>query len=178
MTPLSSRLLALIAAAGVACTIAACTQESSPSADGGKTMATSTAASATSGNWTANGATACDKFLTPDVVGAIFKNPAGQSKSSGGVGCRFETPDFASIAITLTSGGPAVFDAHQKYLTDPVPLPGVGDKAVRSATGIEAVKGNDRMCGIDVMPPFGNKLSGEALAQKVGEVCNQLFALP
>jgi hypothetical protein len=59
-----------------------------------------------------------------------------------------------------------------------VPLPGVGDKAVRSATGVEAVKGNDRMCGIDVMPPFGNKLSGDALAQKLGEICNKLFALP
>jgi hypothetical protein len=129
-------------------------------------------------SWVANGASACEKYLTPDFVGQIFKNPAGQAKKRGVQGCGFETPDFASISITLAAGGPSVFDAHQKYLTNPVPLDGVGDKAVRTAAGIEAVKGQDRMCGIDVMPPFGNKLSGEALAKKLGEICNKLFALP
>lgn len=129
-------------------------------------------------DWVANGATACEKYLTPDFVGQIFKNPAGQAKKHGVQGCGFETPDYSSLSITLTAGGPSVFDAHQKYLTNPVPLDGVGDKAVFTASGIEAVKGQSRMCGIDVMPPFGNKLSGEALARKLGEICNRLFALP
>ena len=129
-------------------------------------------------DWVANGGTACEKYLTPDFVGQIFKNPAGHAKKLSAQGCSFETPDFASINITLTAGGPSVFDAHQKYLSNPVPLSGVGDKAVRTASGIEAVKGRNRMCGIDVMPPFGNKLSGEPLARKVGEICNELFALP
>ena len=65
-----------------------------------------------------------------------------------------------------------------KYLTDPVPVAGVGDKAVRTMLGIEAAKGADRMCSIDVMPPFATKTSGEALAHKLGTICNQLFALP
>lgn len=43
--------------------------------------------------------------------------------------------------------------------------------------GVRAVKG-DRFCNIYVKPPFGNKIKGEAIAQKLGEVCNKLFALP
>jgi len=128
--------------------------------------------------WVANGATACEKYLTPDFAGQIFANPAGHAKQLSAQACSFEAPDFASISITLIAGGPSVFDAHQKYLVDPVPVSGVGDKAVRTASGIEAVKGQNRMCTIDVMPPFGHKLSGEALARKVGELCNKLFALP
>jgi hypothetical protein len=128
--------------------------------------------------WINNGGDACTKYLTPDFVGQIFKNPAGHAKKLSAQGCSFETPDFASINITLTAGGPKAFEAHQKYLSNPVPLSGVGDKAVRTASGIEAVKGQNRMCGIDVLPPFGNKLSGEALARKLGEICNTLFALP
>ena len=30
--------------------------------------------------WTANGATACEKYLTPDVVAAILRNPAGKPR--------------------------------------------------------------------------------------------------
>jgi hypothetical protein len=178
MNPLCLPYVPLLAAIVVASAIVGCTQDTSAPASAATTAGQRAPASAPGSNWTANGATACDKFLTPDVVGAIFKNPAGHSKTTSAAGCIFETPDFASIAITLTPGGPVVFDAHQKYLSDPVPLSGVGDKAVRTATGIEAVRGSDRMCGIDVMPPFGNKLKGEALARKVGEVCNALFALP
>jgi len=169
-----------IALISVACTLVACSHGASTTANGG-TSANSASASggSTSGSgWIANGATACGKYLTPDVVGAIFKNAVGKTKKLSGQACSFDTTDFSSISITLIQGGPATLDAHMKYLTNPIPLAGVGDKAVRDATGIEAVKGNDRMCDIDVMPPFGNKLSGEALAQKVGEICNKLFALP
>ncbi len=171
-----TRFIFLSIAAG--CSIAACSQRTS--APGGDPRASKTAGSdaAAGSAWIANGATACDRFLTQDVVGQIFKNANGHSKQLSAQGCSFETPDFASINITLAAGGPSVFNAHQKYLSDPVPLGGVGDKAVRTATGIEAVKGQDRICGIDVMLPFGNKLSGEALAQKTGEICNRLFALP
>jgi hypothetical protein len=140
--------------------------------------ASATVSSANGQLWPNNGAIACEKYLTPDFVGQIFKNPTGHAKKLSAQGCSFETPDFASINITLAAAGPAVLIAHQKYLSNPVPLSGVGDKAVRTASGIEAIKGQNRMCGIDVMPPFGNKLSGEALAKKVGEICNKLFSLP
>lgn len=171
-----------IVVAGIAYAMAACTHGASASGNGNdvaaSTAASATGTSANAHGWIANGATACNKYLTPGFVAQIFPKPDGHAKPLGAQGCSFETADFASINITLAAGGPAVFDAHQKYLTDPVPLSGVGDRAVRTATGIEAVKGNDRMCGVDVMPPFGNKLKGEALAHKIGEVCNKLFALP
>lgn len=167
-----------LALAGLLCAIAACSPGTS--APDGTPQAPKTAAGdAPAGNaWIANGASACDRFLTPEVVGQVFKNANGHNKKLSAQGCSFENADFSSISITLMAAGPAALDAHMKYLAEPVPLAGVGDRAVRSATGIEAVKGQDRMCSIDVMPPFGNKLSGEALAQKTGEICNQLFALP
>jgi hypothetical protein len=173
-------LLGVIALACVLPSLSACSQ-GVPGAAGHNVPMKSAAAASGSTNgsdWTANGAAACDTYLMPDVLDAIFNNPAGHSKKLSGQACSYNTSDFSSITITLVQGGPEVFDAHQKYLTNAVALAGVGDKAVRHATGIEAVKGNDRMCDIDVMPPFGNKLSGEALAQKTGEICNKLFALP
>ena len=62
----------------------------------------------------------------------------------------YTTADSAGrIAITLADGGPSTYDAFQKYLVNPEPLPGVGDKAAQSVIGIVAVKGADRMCTID-----------------------------
>lgn len=133
---------------------------------------------ATGAYWIANGATACDTYLTTAVVAEILKNPAGHTKKLSPQACAYETADFASISITLMPGGTTGLDLHMKYLADPVPLAGVGDKAVRTMIGIEAAKGADRMCSIDVMPPFATTTSGEALAQKLGAICNRLFALP
>ena len=132
------------------------------------------------GAWIANGATACEKYLTPGVVAEILTNPAGQSKTLSAQSCTYETADNSgSISITLTNAGPSAFDAYQQYLADPVPLAGVGDKASRSIIGIDAVKGADRSGSIDAGgPPGSTKLRGEALAQKLGAICNKLFALP
>lgn len=160
-------------AACVGCALAACTQgTSTPGVGSGGTPP------ATDANWIANGATACDTYLTPAVVAGILKKPAGHTKKLSPQACAYETSDFASISITLMPGGTNGLDMHMKYLVDPVPLPGVGDKAVRTMIGIEAAKGTDRMCSIDVMPPFATTASGEPLAQKLGAICNQLFALP
>ncbi|HWG09942.1 MAG TPA: hypothetical protein VN693_00375 [Rhodanobacteraceae bacterium] len=158
--------------------LAACSQAGG-NANGATTApGTTHANAASSGNdWAGNGATACEKYLTPDFVAQIFSKPEGHAKKLAGWSCSYETSDFSNINITLMNAGPAAFEADQKNLSDPKPLSGVGDKAVNSMTGVEAVKGN-RMCDIGVMPPFGNKLGGDALAHKLGEVCNKLFALP
>lgn len=168
------------AAACAVCVLAACSQSATTSAPSGSATPSmgGTPAPAASANWTANGATACDRYLTPAVVADILKNPAGHSKPTSGWSCAYETSDYASIGITLMAVGIAGLDQHLKYLSDPTPLAGVGDKAVRTAIGIEAAKGANRMCSIDAMPPLATKVSGEALAQKFGAICNQLFALP
>jgi len=138
----------------------------------------SASAPAAGAPWIANGATACDTYLTSAVVAEILKNPSGHAKKLSPQACAYETTDFANISITLIPGGTASLDRHMQYLPDPVPLAGVGDKAVRTMLGVEAAKGADRMCSIDVTPPFATKTSGEPLAQKLGAICNQLFALP
>lgn len=174
-------LLRTIIAAGMTCTIAACSRGAPTPAGGGgaPASASGTSTAATTG-WIANGSTACEKYLTPDVVAAILSNPAGQSKQLSAQACTYETSDnTGNISITLAAAGPEAFDRHQEFLADPHPLAGVGDKASRSLIGIEAVKGQDRMCTIDAGgPPGSTRLTGEPLAQKLGEICNRLFALP
>lgn len=158
---------------GVVCVLTAC-GGSRPASTG----AVGTASAAAS--WTANGATACDTHLTPVLIEKVLAHTAGQAKKLSPQACTYETADNSgSISITLANAGPAVFDAHQQYLVNPVPLSGVGDKASRSMIGIEAVKGNDRMCSIDVVgPPGSTKVTGEALARELGGICNDLFTLP
>jgi hypothetical protein len=132
------------------------------------------------GGWIANGAGACDRYLRPDLVAAILNNPAGANKTLSAQACSYNTADSGgTITITLTDAGPAAFDAYQKYLVNPQPLPGIGDKASQSMIGIVAVKGPDRNCSIDAGgAPDALRIAGAELGKKLGEICNQLFALP
>ena len=175
-------IAARVAKGAMMCALAACSQNHGSDTAGpgeGNAPANTPPISAQNG-WIANGAIACDKYLTPDVVAAILSHPAGQAKRLSGQACTFESSDSGgSISITLSNAGPAAFDQYQQYLVDPRPLAGVGDKASTSLTGIDAVKGNDRTCTIDAGgAPGSTKLTGGALAQKLGEICNKLFALP
>jgi hypothetical protein len=138
----------------------------------------SSSSSSSGSGWIADGATACAKYLTPDVVAEILTHPAGHTKQLSAQACSYVNPD-GNIDITLSNGGLATFEDYQKYLVEPVPLAGVGDKALRSVSGIVAVKGADRTCKIDAggTPTF-TKLSSAALADKLGAICNKLFALP
>ena len=158
-----------ISFAGAVCTLVACSQDKSASAGT---------------DWIANATTACETYLTPDVVGTIWAKPAGRAKpvdtrSATAKECRFQADSGFSITITLNTGGPESFDGGQKYLVKPLPLPDVGDKASITGDGIVAVKGSNRTCHIDALCNTGSiQLSRDALAQKFGEICNKLFALP
>ena len=96
--------------------------------------------------------------------------------------CIFEVahqPDheFSTITISLRDGGSSVFETDSTTRNGS-PIQGIGDSAVRTQEdGVQALKG-DRICSIFVKPPNGNKLSGDAMAQELGQVCNKLFALP
>ena len=52
------------------------------------------------------------------------------------------------------------------------------EAAHRPNTDYSTINIYERICSIYVKPPFGNKIKGEAMAQKLGEVCTKLFALP
>ena len=133
-------------------------------------------AASSAAEWVANGATGCQKFLTPDVTSAIMTKP-GMFTTLSPQSCSYKANN-GSIAITLTQTSMAAFAARQEFLADPKPLAGVGDKAVQHAIGILAIKG-DRGCGIDTVgAPGAFKLSGAALGTKLGAICNKLFALP
>lgn len=126
--------------------------------------------------WVGNGASACGKILSPDFLGQLFSHPAGHARKLSQQACTYHTDaNNGHISITLSNGGPQSFKAQMPYLAGPVPLPGVGDEAVRTLIGIDAIKGRDRSCRISA---GSDKLTGEALAQKLGEICNRLFALP
>jgi hypothetical protein len=130
--------------------------------------------------WINNGAHACERYLNSDFVASILTTADGASKPLSGQACSYVTRDAGgSITITLSNAGPAAFDAYQKYLVDPQPLSGVGDRATQSVIGIDAVKGADRSCSIDAGgAPDSLRLKGTALGQRLGTICNQLFALP
>jgi hypothetical protein len=170
----------------VMCVCAACGPGASTSADNRNTGAQPPGVAGegtedTSG-WVKNGATACDKYLTPDLIGAVFTESRGQSHAQDGQTCIFEQAhqpnhDYSTITIYLRDGGNLVFDGDPTTRNGTV-IPGVGDKAVRTQEdGVQAVKG-DHICSVFVKPPYGNRLNGDALAQKLGEVCTRLFALP
>jgi hypothetical protein len=176
-----------IALVSALCALLACSRGTSALGNGGTSPSTASAASGSTGgsNWIANATTACEKYLTPDVVATIWDHPEGQSKpfdtrSAGARACVYQSAHSGkNITITLNTDGPENFDGGRKYFVEPAPLPNVGDKASLTGDGIVAVKGNDRTCHIDAYGNVGDiKLSREALGQKFGEICDQLFALP
>jgi hypothetical protein len=164
----------LAATLAIGLALAACSHKAPPASN--QEAAAPMRASPASG-WIANGAVACEKFLTPDLVSRIFAKTDGHAKPLSGQACSYETPEGNSINITLIAAPRASFDADPNTQGATL-VGGIGDNAVRTASGIESFKDGKGICQIDVMPPFGNKLSGDALAQAVGVVCNKLFALP
>jgi hypothetical protein len=140
--------------------------------------ATGGGSGASGGDWTSLGATACAKYLTPDVVSAILSQPAGPPKTLSPQACSVtSTDEGGSISITLTAAGAAAFDAYLQYLSDPQPLAGVGDKAVQSLIGISSFKSPNKGCNIDAGGAPGSlKITGPALGKALGALCNKLFA--
>lgn len=131
-----------------------------------------------SGDFASRGGDACDKYLTPDIIASILDGPTRPARKLSAQSCSVTTTDNGgSITITLNSATPQSFDAYQKYLVNPTPLAGVGDKAVQSMIGISSIKGTNTGCDIDAGGAPGSlKLRGEALGQKLGAICNAIYA--
>ena len=124
--------------------------------------------------WTANGATACEKYLTPDVVAAILRNPAGKPRRLDANSCNVG-PIYISLKVAdidvFRAELPRIFQAHS--------IGGIGDGAFWNGAGaLSAVKGHDRGCDISVIDPGAPKIHNAELGQKLGEICNKLFAIP
>jgi hypothetical protein len=124
--------------------------------------------------WTNNGATACQKLLTPDVLASILRNPAGQPRRLDSNSCNVG-PIYISLKVAdidvFRQEIPRIFGAH--------PISGFGDGAYWNEAGaFSAVKGHDRGCDISVIDPGAPKIRNAELGQKLGAICNKLFAIP
>lgn len=172
-----------LAAAAIAAAIAGCATDASSSTNkesAPQPGASTTASDASTSDWTANGATACDKYLTPDVVAAILVDPAGHSHRLTATSCEYQTAHSGNIGITLTVANVTAFRQQSKMIAGTNPMTGVGDAAYWNHAGaVSSVKGN-RGCDIEAFGVVFNatKRSDEALGKQLGEICAKLFALP
>lgn len=184
-------LLRITSAICVICAVGACTQ-STPSANTPAPDKSSITAAADIGAnvsddsaWQTNGGTACDKYITPDLVAEVLNMPTGKIEHTNPETCNVGAPDWhnpASIQITLGShSNPGLFKATEQFRENLVPLPGVGDMATRSGNQsyvmVDALKGDHRSCYIRAVVS-SVPLKSEQMAQKLGAICNKLFALP
>jgi hypothetical protein len=159
------------------CALAACSQSVGTSS---APRNSASSGSSSGSEWVKNGATACEKYLTPDVVAAILSNPAGHSRRLDAQSCEYQTDHTGSIEISLKVADIDVFRQELPRIALTHPMVGVGDGAYWNQAGaVSAVKGHDRGCDISVVgAPYVTKIRDEALGQKLGQICNKLFALP
>ncbi len=126
------------------------------------------------GAWIDNGATACEKYLTPDVVAGILRAPAGHPRRLDAHSC-----NVGPIYISLKVADIDVFRRELAMIAGVHRMGGVGDGAYWNEAGaFSAVKGHDRGCEISVIDPGASKIHNAELGQKLGEICNKLFAIP
>ena len=126
------------------------------------------------GAWIDNGATACEKYVTPDVAAAILRAPAGHPRRLDAASC-----NVGPIYITLKVADIDVFRPEVPRIFGAHPIGGIGDGAYWNGAGaLSAVKGHDRGCDISVIDPGAPKIHNAELGQKLGEICNKLFAIP
>ena len=138
-------------------------------------LATSAGAGPATGQaWTANGASACERFLTPEVEAAIVVRPTSHPERLDVNSCR-----AGIIYVTLKDANIDVFRQELKMIVGVHTMSGVGDGAYWNEAGaMSAVKGH-RGCDISVIGAPGQmKIHNADLGQKLGEICNKLFALP
>jgi hypothetical protein len=176
--------LHMLTATVIAGALAACTKDASSATN--KNAATQASASVAGGDaasasdWTANGATACERYLTPSVVAEILVDPAGHTHRLTAQSCEYATAHSGNIGITLKVTSASAFQQQMKRIAGANLMTGVGDAAYwNQACALSSVKGN-RGCDIEA---FGvafhaTKLSGEALGKQLGAICAKLFALP
>jgi hypothetical protein len=122
--------------------------------------------------WTANGATACEKFLTPDVMSAILVTPSGTAVKDSATSCH-----RGAVYITLKIANVELFKQEMGRIVMTHPMTGVGDAAFWNQAGaMSSAKAPDRGCDMSVIGA-PTKIKDAALGQKLGEICNTLFAL-
>ena len=114
---------------------------------------------AAGGAWIDNGATACEKYLTPDVVASILRSPAGKPRRLDAHSCNVG-PIYISLIVAdidvFRMEVPNIFGAH--------PIAGIGDGAFWNGAGaLSSVKGHSRGCEISVIDPEQRRSTTQSL---------------
>ncbi len=171
------------------CASAACSQTAPPStAQTNADSVTSTQASNASDSVRPID---CSKILSSSDVADLLTTPITLKKTGGGNNdCDFSIASGASITVAFATGDDGKY--RWKTAADPtlgmVPMQGLGDKAMKRITGegvdVVATKGGllcwATMFGTNSVSDTNNitKLRGDALAEKLGALCNKGFAAP
>jgi hypothetical protein len=107
------------------------------------------------------------------VVTAIVLTPADHPQQLDAHSCH-----AGIIYIDLKVADIDVFRQELPMITGTHLMAGVGDGAYWNQAGaVSAVKGHHRGCDISVIDPQQLKIHNAELGQKLGEICNKLFAL-
>lgn len=180
----------LAAGAGLValCNLGACTQGAAPAQDGAATDPVSSSATQSSTDTGGNASrNPCDVITAADVAD-ILVTPATRKDGPNSGSCMYQTATKGQVAINVAQGDGANFWWSLATTSQGanVSLVGVGDKALYNAfaggTPLIARK-NDMSCYVDVVGYDNSdamdsitKDRGEALAKKLGALCNKLFA--
>jgi hypothetical protein len=163
------------------CTTAACSQPANPSASNSGTDSVAASAPADDGTSDSVKPLDCDKLFTLADVAGVLDSPVVLSRNSVSNGCNFENE---RVAIQVWSGKDTTAEMSWNDVTASpdsanfVDLPGVGDQARRRASnGFEVLsrKGN-LYCFASRSSNTETSIGAEALAKRLGALCNKVFA--
>lgn len=184
MSRLQSRCIAL---AIVLCATAACSKSTSSPVE--HTNSDSVASAQANSASDSVRPIECSTILSPSDVADLLTASVTMKKTGGDNNdCNFTIASGASITVAFATGDDGKY--RWKTASDPtlamVPMQGLGDKAMKRLTGegvdVVATKG-DLLCWVTMVGTNSavdtnniTKLRGDALAEKLGMLCNKGFA--
>lgn len=170
------------------CALTACSRGAALAQSGAATNPASTPAAQTSAGAGGDNASAnpCDLITAADVAGIIVVPVTRASSESAPDLCIYESKSHAKVTISEAHGDAVKFAWTLATTTNAADtsVAGVGDEAMRDFTGTTLIaRKGDVSCRVDVLG-YDNadatdgitKDRGEALANKLGALCNKLFA--
>lgn len=166
------------------CALSACSQGASTAPSGvGANAASAVTAPISDAASSGTPGNRCDVITAADMAG-ILTTPVKSELDPSGRECHYATPSayVSIIAQQIRPGNEMAWKVATTYNHVDVPLAGIGDTAMRNANGTKlAARKGDTYCGIQVVgydspDSTVTRDRGDALAKKLGVLCNKLFA--
>mgnify|MGYP001601872984 CR=1 FL=1 len=184
MPPVRARVITIACAVAA---IAACSKSGRAASAGTNTAESATTSSAVDTGSDEGAPIECSKIFAPADVAGILKVPATVSNYPYRTGsCTFEAANGGG-SVRLYSGTDITNEltwndvSKSVHRSKFVPLPGVGDEALRLAsTGTEVYARKGKLyCAVLLIDAgqSGTPTQGEELSKKMGALCTRIFAL-